>query len=100
MKQIYYHATDYKNLLPILKDGIHTGSDGNVYLCTDPNEAVRFTYIHGVKDNFVFGVELDDSEVEESFDHSEAFFKCRAYVVNRAIKPKEIRDDKCFEYHF
>lgn len=99
MKKTYYHATDEKNMLSILREGIHTGSDGLVYLCTDPNEAVRFTYLHGILDNFVFGVDLEESEVEESFDHSEAFFKCRAYCISRDILPSEINDNACYEYH-
>lgn len=34
----------------------------------------------------VIEIELDENEVAESYDHSEAFFKCKAYMHNGDIK--------------
>lgn len=87
MSKIYYHATPYENLESIIKDQeIHRGCDGVVYLTEKPDEAVRFVAIRGYKKILVFGLELDDGKVSESFDHSEVFFKCKAYTYPEDIK--------------
>ena len=87
----YYHATDYNNVGSILLEGIKTSWDGVIYLCTSASDAAKFCAIHGIKHILVVEVELDDSEVKESFDHSEEFFKCKAYTCARIIDPEEFR---------
>jgi hypothetical protein len=77
----YYHATPFENLESILKDQeVHKGCDGVVYLAKKPEDAVKFLAIRGCKKILVFGFMLDEEKVSESFDHSEAFFKCKAYM--------------------
>lgn len=88
----FYHATDRKNLGPILIDGIKPGVDGYVYLCKEPIDAVKFVFIRGVQDIIVFEVNLKENEVEETFDHSEAFFKCKAYGATKTISPTKIKN--------
>lgn len=42
--------------------------------------------------------ELDEKEVEESHDHSEAFFKCKAYIKHGDIVLSG--DERIFDYDF
>ena len=86
----FYHATDKKNLGPILIDGIKPGIDGYVYLCKTAVDALKFMLVRCVQDIIVFEVSLKESEVEETFDHSEAFFKCKAYGATKTIKSNKI----------
>lgn len=88
----FYHATHKDNLESILTQGIKPGMDGYVYLCRDLIDAVKFVYIRAVYDIIVFEVNLNETEVEETFDHSEAFFKCRAYGSTKIIKPSKIKN--------
>lgn len=85
MRKVYYHATPFENKEKVLTEGIHKGIDGVVYLCEKPEEAVRFVIIRGYKKILVVGVNLEEDMVEESFDHSEAFFKCKAYTYPEGI---------------
>lgn len=80
MIRTYYHATSYENFDSILDQGIKRGCDKVVYLCEKPEEAARFLAIRGVNPIIVFAVNIEEDLVEESFDHSEAFFKCKAYT--------------------
>lgn len=86
----YYHATELKNLGNILVEGIKPGIDGVVYLTTAPEDALKFLAIRGIQDIVVFEVKLLQSWVEESFDHNQAFFKCRAYCYYGTIQPEKI----------
>ena len=90
MKKIYYHATPMENLGSILSEGIHKGIDGLVYLTEAPDEAARFVFIRGCKDIVVFKVEVEEGLVEETFDHSQAFFGCRAFGYNSNIDSSDI----------
>mgnify|MGYP001623730981 CR=1 FL=1 len=92
MIEKYYHASSYDNYYSILDKGIKTDRFGEIFLCKKPEEAARFLVVRGIKDIVAFEIELDDSEVKESFDHSETFFKCKAYTLNRDIKADEILD--------
>lgn len=87
----FYHATPMKNLLSILNEGAITkGCDGVVYLCDTQSDAVKFVAIRGEKEILVCECEIDESLVSESFDHSEAFFKCKAYTYPEDISTDEI----------
>lgn len=81
----YYHATDKKNIDSIISEGIKPGFDGMVYLCEIPEDACKFMLVHGYHEAAVFEVSLDENDVEESFDHSQAFFGCRAYMYKGII---------------
>lgn len=86
----YYHATPFENLESIMKDQeIRKGCDGVVYLAEKPEEAARFVAIRGCKKILVIEVLLEENMVEESFDHSEAFFKCKAYMYGDNISIDE-----------
>ena len=92
MTKTYYHATSFENLESIMDQGLHRGCDGVVYLTEKPDEAVRFLAIRGCSKILVLGVELEEDLVDESFDHSEAFFKCRAYTYSDDIPADEITE--------
>lgn len=92
----YYHATDVNNVSSILAEGIKPGYDGVVYLCKTPEDACKFMKVRGYNEAAVFEVELDSNEVEESFDHSQAFFRCKAYMYPWTIHSIE----ELFNYTF
>lgn len=77
-----YHATNYDNFLSILNNGITSGTDGIVYMCLTPEDAIKFLFIRGVRDILVIEVKVPknlDNTIIETFDHSEEFFKCRCF---------------------
>lgn len=90
MTKTYYHATPFENLASIVEGGIYRGCDGVVYLTERPEEAARFLAIRLHKDILVCKVVVEDTLVEETFDHNEAFFKCKAYGYRGDVKPDEI----------
>lgn len=91
MKKKFYHATPMKNFVSILDDGkIYTGYEGVTYLCDTPKDAAKFVAIRGEKEILVCECEIDESLVSESFDHSEVFFKCKAYTYPKDISTNEI----------
>lgn len=89
----YYHATPMENYDSIYEKGILRGWDAVIYLAEEPEEAARFVAIRGYKEILVCKVYLDENLVEESFDHNENFFKCRAYTY-----PLDIEIDQIHEY--
>lgn len=93
MLKSYYHATPYENLGSIFKNGILTGYDGVVYLTENPDEAARFVVIRGYKKILVIEVVVEDSLVKETFDHSQIFFRCRAFCYPNAILVDEFGDN-------
>ena len=91
--KIMYHATDYDNVLGIMEEGIKPGADGLVYLCEDALDAMKFPYIRGVKHMVTCKIKLSKREwtrVMETFDHSPAFFQCRAFGYQGVIPPENI----------
>lgn len=80
-----YHATSYRNLPSILESGVKTGPDGIIYMCQKPEEAIRFLAIRGERDILVVEANINKRYLKETFDHSERFFKCRAFGYSRNI---------------
>ena len=97
MTKTYYHATPFENLNSIMNQGIRKGCDGVVYLTEHPEEAARFVAIRGCMKILVLGMELEESMVTESFDHSEVFFRCRAYTYPENIPADEITEFRTYE---
>lgn len=93
MLKSYYHATPFGNVNSIFQKGIEVGIDGVVYLTEKPEEAARFVAIRGYKKILVIEVELEENLVEESFDHSQIFFKCRAFSYPQDIAIDEFGDN-------
>lgn len=78
-KKKFYHATDFKNLHSILEEGIKPGFEGIVYLAETKEDARKFVALRFYEKVVVIEVELEESDVEETFDHNYSFFKCRAF---------------------
>lgn len=77
----FYHVTLRETMDKIVEEGVLKSSwDGVVYLCKTPEDACKFLAVRLIREMSVIEVELDESEVEESFDHNEHFFKCKAYM--------------------
>lgn len=77
----FYHAAHKETMKKIVGEGtLRRSWDGAVYLCKNPLDACKFLIIRGILQMSVIEVELDKKEVEESHDHSEAFFQCKAYM--------------------
>lgn len=100
MTKTYYHATPFENLESIMvKDQeIRKGCDGVVYLTEKPNDAVKFLVVRGYTKILVIGVDLEEDMVSESFDHSQAFFKCRAYMYPENISINDFVNIQTFEF--
>lgn len=76
----FYHATTSTAAESIRKDGvIKAGAMGDVFLCRNPLDACKFLILRGTPVIYVVEVDLRRSEVIESYDHAESFFKCKAY---------------------
>ena len=90
----FYHATLKDNLYSIMKDGIKKDHlYGGVFLADSSQNAAKFLIIRGIKDIIVFKIDaskLNKNKLEESYDHSREFFKCRAYIYFDNIKPNAI----------
>ena len=97
MLKTYYHATPFENLESIMDQGILRGCDGVVYLTEKPDEAARFVAIRGYKKILVLGIEIEESLIEESFDHNFVFFGCRAYMYNNDIPADDITEFTSFD---
>lgn len=89
----YYHATKYENLASILNEGIRPSADGVVYMCTEAKDAIKFPAVLGVQNILVLEIKIPKSlekYVSETFDHSERFYKCRAYGYSGVVIPSMI----------
>lgn len=93
----FYHATPYENLYSIIEKGILKGSDGIVYLAETPKDAAKFVAIRGCRDILVICVSLNESKVHETFDHSEMFFKCKAFGYENDIPTTKFKEFSRYE---
>ena len=96
----HYHATTMSNYLGILHDKvIRPGYDHIVYMCEKPEDALKFTYIRGLKEIIVLTIDLpDDFLVEETFDHSYEFFQCKSFGTLEPIPSKYIKEARKYEF--
>lgn len=86
----FYHATPKRNLTSIVNEGLRPGFDGQVYLTKTIDDCVKFSFIRGDFTPVVIEVDLPESSVEESFDHSKGFFKCDCFVHEGRIDNTKI----------
>ena len=66
-----------------------------VYLCESMKDAAKFVALHGFRNILVCKIKVykrDMGKVSESFDHSERFFKCRAFTYKGDIPKESIVD--------
>lgn len=87
----FYHATTADRLASITFEGVKPMIDF-VYLCDTAVDCIKFLQVRMIplEDIRILEVEIDDSLVEESFDHSYEFFKCKAYLTQHTIEPDKI----------
>lgn len=113
MKKTYYHATPQDNVIgKIMREGILPRWDGYVYLAESEVDALKFMYMQyfyrsvDAPTMAVIPIVLDDSEVEESFDHNQEWYGCRAWKYEGTIQPwrfpdiKHINNIKCYNYPY
>lgn len=94
----FYHATPLENFGSILNQGLLVGFDGITYLAETIPEAYRFISIRCFgKPVLVIEVELDESKVQETFDHNHSFFKCRAFGYPDTIPLEQMTNFWKFE---
>lgn len=102
---LLYHATNMDNLSSIIEQGLKTNS-GGVFFAEHADLAATFLFLRGVNNIVVLAVELDEADVEESFDHNEMWFKrtlnkesCKCYIYNHNVSTEDISWDKCLTYN-
>ena len=92
--KLYYHATTEKNVSSILHNGIKPSLGGFVYLADSLENACKFGYLDACGDTiYIFTVKIrksDESKIQETFDHNEAFFQCKSYGYDGIIEPSRI----------
>lgn len=91
MKKTMYHATSMDNLMSITDNGLLVDKCSmGIFMCDKPEDCLKFVYLHGLLDVLMLTIKIDEKDFEESFDHNEAFFKCKAYVTYKDIPTKDI----------
>jgi len=91
----FYHATSFDNLGSILSKGLVPGCDGIIYLAETREDALKFVVLRYANEEILtIEVELDEKEVEETFDHSYSFFKCKSFGYPKVIPIDEIDLEK------
>lgn len=101
MSKTYYHSTSEPNFYSIIRDKqIITSPEGVVYCCETEEDSLKFAAIRSVCSPYGTAVIVinvpDDIEVEETFDHSEQFFKCKSYGIPCAVPWDWIDLDRSF----
>ena len=81
----FYHATDYENVDSIVDKGLIPGIDGIIYLADSFENAVKFVMLRGYERILVCEIDLNEDQVQETFDHSPIFFQCKAYGYSKKI---------------
>lgn len=93
----FYHCTIRKNMRGIFENAIKKGADGVIYLADSPSNAAKFLYVRGypLREIVVFEIAremLDESRLDYSYDHSESFFGCKAYMYQGDIEHGHIEN--------
>lgn len=95
----FYHATSEGNMRKIIDEQkIRQSCDGVVYLCKEAIDSCKFLAVRRIRKMSVIEIELNENDVEESFDHSEIYFKCKAYMYNGDIELSG--DENIYYYEF
>lgn len=99
-----YHATDYDNLASIIVDGLQPSGEG-IFFAEGFEQALAFMFLRNYSPVVVLELEIDESELRESFDHSESRFcklfgleSCKAWVYHSPIPAHELNLEKARIY--
>lgn len=94
-----YHATKLDNLDSILSNGLKRNNCEHViFLCEKPEDAAKFLLVQGIEQFVVIPVFVHEKFLDESFDHSFQFFKCRCWMYHKDIPPRNIDEFEMLEY--
>lgn len=96
----YYHATAIENLSSILENGLKAGNQGCVFMTENEEEAVRFLAIRLVPEIVTFKIKVykkDYDKVQETFDHSQQFFQCKAFGYFGDISAENITASRKYQ---
>ena len=103
MSKLLYHASLKSNDISILNEGILASIDGCVYCCEKPEDCLKFILIRQCGSTpepiTIFAINAPDELVEETFDHSYNFFKCRCFGIYSDVPVEWIDLNKCLEYN-
>lgn len=91
----YWHATEKRNVLNIMKEGIKADEFGYVYLCESPEDCLEFFRFRPGSDRETYAViplDLDESKIKESQDHNRKYINVDAFVYEGDIPPEKIPD--------
>lgn len=95
----FYHATTREKMFHIVGEGkLRANAFGEVFLCKEPIDACKFLVCRGITRISVIEIELDESDVVVSDDHSESYFQCQAFIHNGDIEITG--DEKITDYIF
>lgn len=102
---VFYHATDYENLASILDNGLRASIEGIVYLTETEQDALKMVALRGYKEILTIKILIPEKEahrIVETFDHSEAFFKCKSYGYQGNISKRRLTPLKRYDnpYYF
>lgn len=95
----FYHATTRDNLDSILCDGLRAGNQGCVFMTEKEDESVRFLALRLIPEIVTIKVRVykrDYDKVQETFDHNQSFFKCRAFGYFGDIPVENIEASKVY----
>lgn len=97
----YYHATLEKNLESIINDGLKRNKIENaIFLCERPEDAAKFLRVRGFTRFVVIPVRVHERFIQESFDHSASFFRCRCWMYFKDVPPRNIDKDDIIIYEY
>ena len=96
----FYHATRLENLQGILTEGL-VGKCEGVFLCEKPEDAAKFLLVRNIREMLIIEVNIrkNSKKLVESFDHSYAFFKCRAFVYTDNIDTENITNYLIYNFN-
>lgn len=95
----FYHAAPREAMEKIVAEGkIRKSWDGVVYLCKEAVDSCKFLIIRGMREMSVIEVDIDEDRVAESHDHSEVFFRCKAYMNDGDITLNG--NERVWDYEF
>lgn len=87
----YYHYTKAENAVSIISEGL----TGTTFMCENEQDCLLFAHIYnyGQEVNiFIYKIKAEavEDKLEESFDHSYEFFKCRAFTFTGTIDYSDV----------
>lgn len=99
----FYHATSKENMDNILCNGLKAGNQGCVFMTEKEEESVRFLALRLIPEIVTFKIKVyknNYDKVQETFDHSQSFFGCRAFGYFGDIPAENIEASRIYQNPF